>query len=134
MKSISKLMSLGRTVGFPSRRPGFESGLGHVGFVVDEVALGQVFSEYFGFPFKFSFHRLLHIHHHLSSGAGTIGQLVADAPSGLSLTPPQGTKKKLISQSFADSVSQSVTEWVLHRSGFSQWIHSASLKQASNTN
>jgi hypothetical protein len=28
-----------------------------------------------------------------SSGAGTIGQLVAAVPSGLSLTPPQGTKK-----------------------------------------
>jgi hypothetical protein len=35
-----------------------------VGFVVDNVALGQVFSEYFGFPSQFSFHRLLHIHHH----------------------------------------------------------------------
>jgi hypothetical protein len=62
--------------------------------VVDNVALGQVFSEYFGFPFQFSFHRLLHIHHHLSSGAGTIGQTVADVPSGLSLTPPQETKIK----------------------------------------
>jgi hypothetical protein len=30
-----------------------------VGFVVDEVALGQVFSEYFGFPYQFAFHRLL---------------------------------------------------------------------------
>jgi hypothetical protein len=29
---------------------------------------------------------------HLSSGAGTIGQLVADVPSGLSLTPPKETK------------------------------------------
>jgi hypothetical protein len=67
---------------------------GHVGFVVNKVALGQVFSEYFGFPCQFSFHRLLHIHHHLSSGAGTTGQLVADVPSGLSLTPPQETKKK----------------------------------------
>jgi hypothetical protein len=64
---------------------------GHVGFVVDKVALGQVFSEYFGFPCQFSFHRLLHTHH-LSSGAGTIGQVVADVPSGLSLTPPQETK------------------------------------------
>jgi hypothetical protein len=27
---------------------GFESGSGHVGFVVDKVALGQVSSEYFG--------------------------------------------------------------------------------------
>jgi hypothetical protein len=61
-----------------------------VRFVVDNVALGQVFSEYFGFPCPFSFHRLLHTHH-LSSVAGTIGQLVADVPSGLSLTPPQGT-------------------------------------------
>jgi hypothetical protein len=44
------------------------------------VALGQVFSEYFGFPCQFSFHRLLHIHD-LSSGAGTVGQLAADVPS-----------------------------------------------------
>jgi hypothetical protein len=31
---------------------------------------------------------------HLLSGAGTIGKIVADVPSGLSLTPPQETKKK----------------------------------------
>jgi hypothetical protein len=68
---------------------GFEPESGHVGFVVDKVALGQVFSEYFGFTCQFSFHRLLHTHHHLSSGTGIVGQLVADVPSGLSLTPPQ---------------------------------------------
>jgi hypothetical protein len=28
-----------------------------VGFVVDKVALGQVFSEYFGFPCQSSFHQ-----------------------------------------------------------------------------
>jgi hypothetical protein len=66
-----------------------------VGFVVDKVAMGQVFSGYFGFPCQFSFHRLLHIHHHPSFGAGTLGQLVADVPSGLSLTTHQKTKKKL---------------------------------------
>jgi hypothetical protein len=44
-----------------------------VGFVVDKVAMGQVFSEYFGFPWQSSFHRLLH-NHHRSSGTGTIGQ------------------------------------------------------------
>jgi hypothetical protein len=49
------------------------------------------FSEYFGFPCQFSFHQLLHTHHTLS-GAGTIGQLVAEVPSGLSLTPPQEEK------------------------------------------
>jgi hypothetical protein len=62
------------------------------GILVDKVALGQVFSEYIGFPCQFSFHILLHTH--LSSGTGTVGQLVADVPSGLSLTPPQETKKK----------------------------------------
>jgi hypothetical protein len=34
--------------GSPPRRPGFVSGQ-HVGFVVDKAALGQVFSQYFGF-------------------------------------------------------------------------------------
>jgi hypothetical protein len=29
---------------------GFQVRSGDVGFVVDKVALGQVFSEYFGFP------------------------------------------------------------------------------------
>jgi hypothetical protein len=52
-----------------------------VEFVVDKVTLGQVFSGYFGFSCQFSFHRQLLIHH-LSSGAGKIGQLVAEVPSG----------------------------------------------------
>jgi hypothetical protein len=64
-----------------------------VGFVVEKVVLGQVFSEYFGFHYQFLFHRLLHIHH-LSSRGGTIGKLMADVPSGLGLTPPQETKKE----------------------------------------
>jgi hypothetical protein len=60
--------------GFPLRRPGFKPGSSHVGFVVDKVALGQVFSEYFGFHCQSTFHQFLHNHSHLSSGAGTIGQ------------------------------------------------------------
>jgi hypothetical protein len=37
--------------GFSPRRPGFDPGSVHVGFVVDKVALGQIFPpEYFGFP------------------------------------------------------------------------------------
>jgi hypothetical protein len=59
-----------------------------VGFVVDKVALGQISSEYFGFTFQFSFHRLLHTHH-----LGIVQ--VTDVPSGLSLTPLKETKKKL---------------------------------------
>jgi hypothetical protein len=72
---------------FRLQQPGLDPNSGHVGSVVDKVELGQVCSEYFGFPCHFSFHQLLHIHP--SSGAGTIGQLV-DVPSGLSLTPPRG--------------------------------------------
>jgi hypothetical protein len=34
--------------GFPQRQSGFEPMSGHEGFVVDKVALEQVFSEYFG--------------------------------------------------------------------------------------
>jgi hypothetical protein len=58
------------------------------------VTLGQIFSEHFGFPCQFLFHRLLDIHQ-LPSRAGTIGQLVTDVPSGLTLTPPHETKLKL---------------------------------------
>jgi hypothetical protein len=64
-----------------------------VGFVVDKVALELVSSEYFGFPCQFSFHQMFHIH--LSSGAGTVGKLLADVPSGLSLTPPHETGTRL---------------------------------------
>jgi hypothetical protein len=70
--------------GFPPRRPGFDPS-STWRFVVDKVALGQVSSEYFGFPCQFSFHQMLHTH--LSSRVGTIRQLVADVPSGLSHFP-----------------------------------------------
>jgi hypothetical protein len=54
--------------------------------VVDKVAPGHVFSEYFGFPCQSSFHQLLHNHTHLSSGAGTICQKWPQY-KGLSVTP-----------------------------------------------
>jgi hypothetical protein len=76
-----------------------------MGFVVDKVTLGQVFSEYFCFPCQFSFHRLLHTHH-LSSGAGTIGQLVADVPSGLSLHPKKQKKKAQLNSSGLSHVTR----------------------------
>jgi hypothetical protein len=53
---------------FPPRRPGFKPGSANVRFVVDKVALGQVFSEYFGFPCQSSFHQLVHNQNHLPSG------------------------------------------------------------------
>jgi hypothetical protein len=86
---------------------GLSPGQVMVEFMVDRVALGRVFSEYLGFPGQFSFHQLLHIHH-LSSGAGTIGQIVADVPGGLSFTPPQQTKKiKILKNTVVDSTTHS---------------------------
>jgi hypothetical protein len=49
-----------------------------VGFVVDKVALEQVFSEYFGFPCQSFFCQFSIL---LITLADTIGQLVADVPS-----------------------------------------------------
>jgi hypothetical protein len=66
-----------------------------MGFVVNKVALWQVISEYFDFPCQSLFHQLRHNHHHLSSGVGAVGQIVAAVPSEISLTPPQKLKKKL---------------------------------------
>jgi hypothetical protein len=73
---------------------GFDPGSGQVGFVVDKVTLGRVFSEYFGFPCQSSFYQILH-HYKQLPGAGTIGQSVAAVPSGPSwTTPPTSEKKK----------------------------------------
>jgi hypothetical protein len=52
---------------------------------------GQASSDYFGFSCQVSFHRLLHIHRHLSSGTGIISQTVVNVPTGLSLNLPQET-------------------------------------------
>jgi hypothetical protein len=50
------------TGGFPQRRPGFNPRSGHVSFVVDKVTMGQVFTEYLGFPRQLSFHQLFRCH------------------------------------------------------------------------
>jgi hypothetical protein len=47
-------------IGFPPQQLGF--GPGQVGFVVDQMAVMQVFSNYFGFPRQFEFRQLPHIH------------------------------------------------------------------------
>jgi hypothetical protein len=41
-----------------------------VGFVVNKAAVGQVFSEYFGFPCESSFHQLLHHHNRITITQG----------------------------------------------------------------
>jgi hypothetical protein len=77
-------------------RHGFDPRSGQVGFVVDKVALGRVFSEYFGFPCQSSFHQILQHHNH--PGTATIGQSVTAVPSGPSWTPPptKRIKKKTL--------------------------------------
>jgi hypothetical protein len=48
---------LGQLVaGFALWQPWFDPRSGHMAFMVDEVALGQVFSEYLSFVCQFSFH------------------------------------------------------------------------------
>jgi hypothetical protein len=42
---------------FPTAAARVRARSNHVGFVVDKLALGQVFSEYFGFPCPSSFHQ-----------------------------------------------------------------------------
>jgi hypothetical protein len=75
------------------RRPGGQSGT------------GAGLSEYLGFPYQFSFHRLLHTHHP-SSGAGTMGKMVADVPNELTITSPQESENKItILQNFVLSSS-----------------------------
>jgi hypothetical protein len=44
-----------------------------VGFVKDEVVLGQVFSEYFGSPCQWSFHQFLHHNNHRGLAHRPIG-------------------------------------------------------------
>jgi hypothetical protein len=63
---------------------------------MDKVALGAGFLKYFGFPYQFSFHQLLHTHHLLSSGAGTIGQIVAQVPNDSVSPHPKKVKKNSI--------------------------------------
>jgi hypothetical protein len=60
-----------------------------VGFVVGKVAL------YFGLTFQFPFLRLFHTHH-LSSGTGSIGHIVADVPSGRNLLQFCATEAKVV--------------------------------------
>jgi hypothetical protein len=55
-----------------SRRLGFDPRSGHVEFVVDKMELR--------FPLPILIPPMLHTHHHLSSGADTVGQTVASVP------------------------------------------------------
>jgi hypothetical protein len=63
-------MLLGRVIAqsvsrwLPTAAARVQARLWQVGFMVDKVALGQVFSEYFGFPCQSLFHQILHHENH----------------------------------------------------------------------
>jgi hypothetical protein len=65
---VSKVISMGRAIAqavsrwLPTAAARFKPGSGLVGFVLDKVALGQVFSQYFDFLCQSSFHQILHDH------------------------------------------------------------------------
>jgi hypothetical protein len=46
---------------FPLQRPEFDNRSGHVGFVVDKMALGQAFSEYLSFFYQFQLYQPAHM-------------------------------------------------------------------------
>jgi hypothetical protein len=64
-----------------------------MGFVVDKAALGQVFSEYFGFPCQSLFHQFLH-HHITTRGWHNIGGRSAEWTQLDSTTPLHYTNLK----------------------------------------
>jgi hypothetical protein len=95
LQNTSKdIQEICHSCGFPHRRPLLRPRSGHVRFEVDKVALVQISSEYFGFSCQFIFPQMLHTH--VSSGAGTIGQLVAEVSSELSITLPHETERKQV--------------------------------------
>jgi hypothetical protein len=73
-----------------------------MGFVVDKAALGQVFSQYCGFPCH-PFRRMPHAYRHPSCAVGTVSQIAADVPNGLSLSPPRKEKKEIKSLGIINS-------------------------------
>jgi hypothetical protein len=52
--------------GLSSKRPEFAPRSVHVGFMVDKVALGQVFLQFFVFPCQY--HSTMGLHTHILSG------------------------------------------------------------------
>jgi hypothetical protein len=73
------------------RRPRFDPRSDHVEFMVDQLALGHAFSEYFISPTNF--HSTKTLYTHLSYRADIIVQILGDVPSGLSLILPHEIKK-----------------------------------------
>jgi hypothetical protein len=82
-----------------------------MGFVVDKVPLGQVFSGYFGFPCKLQIipPTVLHSLSSIIWGC-TIGQILAHVPSGLGITHPYKIKK--VTQNINMEIDTCMNEYV----------------------
>jgi hypothetical protein len=87
--SFEKGRAIAQVAGFPPRRPGFASGSGQVGFVVDKVKLEQVFSEYRTSVSNVNLHSTKFSILTITRGKYKTSE-VADVPNGPSLgsTPP----------------------------------------------
>jgi hypothetical protein len=77
--------------------------------VVDKVALGRVFSEYFVFPRQSSFHRIFHHHNH--PGQATIGRRAEWTQ--LDSTPPLSEAKQEFTRQQAEPVLAFECNYVL---------------------
>jgi hypothetical protein len=77
------------SIRFPTAAARVRSQVGSCGICGGQSGTGAGFLRVLRFPLPI----LIPPTTPLSSGAGTIGQILADVPSGFSLTPPQETKK-----------------------------------------
>jgi hypothetical protein len=77
---------------FPTTAARIRSQVGLCGICLGQCGTVTCISECFSFPCQFSFHRLLHTHH-LSTGAGTVGQMGPTCQVGSVSPPPQEMKK-----------------------------------------
>jgi hypothetical protein len=86
-----------------------------VELVVDNVALGQVFSNYLFSPANS--HSIIIITIIISTEAGTIGQLVANIPGELSPTPSQVTKRilQLVLCTYCTYIANFLDFWNIRR-------------------
>jgi hypothetical protein len=79
---------------FPTAAAWVRTQVTSCGICGGQSGTGAGFLRVLRFPLPILIHRLLHTHH-LSSGAGTIGQFVADVPIGPKSHPTPRKLKKL---------------------------------------
>jgi hypothetical protein len=79
--------------GVPTRRSAFGLRSGSVGFAIGKVALGQVSSNYLGFPGQLSFYQLPHTHISCHLGCYKKNLIIVEVSSGLKSHPTMRKKR-----------------------------------------